>query len=26
MDFFRKFSGTKSHIACGEELVVVEKA
>ncbi len=25
LDFFRKFSKTKSHLACGEELVVVEK-
>ncbi|MDD5340213.1 MAG: CCA tRNA nucleotidyltransferase [Candidatus ainarchaeum sp.] len=24
-EFFRKFSRTKSHLACGEELVVVEK-
>lgn len=24
-EFFRKFSKTKSHLACGEELVVVEK-
>lgn len=25
MEFFRKFSRTQSHLACGEELIVVEK-